>query len=40
MREAFRHMLVAKYKVNGRDEENYLTEDSEYEPEDAIKLQN
>ena len=33
-------MLFSKYRVDGRDDENYLTEDSEYEPEDVVKLVN
>ena len=40
MREAFRNMLILRYKMSGKDDENYLTEDSEYEPEDAVKLLN
>jgi len=40
MREVFRRMLFSKYRVDGRDDENYLTEDSEYEPEYAVKLVN
>ena len=40
MREVFRRMLFSKYRVDGRDDENYITEDSEYEAEDAVKLLN
>eukprot|EP00347_Sterkiella_histriomuscorum_P011420 403372523 len=40
MREVFRKMLFARYRVDGKDDDIYLTEDSEYEPDDAVKLQN